>query len=85
MTYLIALMALVGQPVALWTDGGVCTGRVIAPGQMVIQDGSCSLSDESAQLFLNSTGSEDGPVGLFSKALRLESGRVLVHFTGVSK
>lgn len=83
MTYLMAVFALIGQPVALWTDGGECTGHVIAPGQMIIEDGSCMLNDESAQLFMNITGSEDEPIGQFTRAERLESGRVLVHFVAM--
>ncbi len=78
MNTLIALMALVGQPVSLWTEMGTCEGYVVAPQQMVITDGTCSLSDDE-NAYLYTTDVEE-PVAWFTRASRLESGRVIAHF-----
>lgn len=78
MNYLITLMALIGQPVALETDMGTCTGHVVSPSQVIIQDGTCALDDESALV------TKDGKaVGWFTRSVRLESGRVLAYFVGM--
>lgn len=73
---LALLLALIGQPARIHTDLGTCYGTVVAPGQLVVEDGSCALdpgqpvyfpeySDEAAELV---------------SARTLDSGRVLVTF-----
>ncbi len=81
MTTLLALLALVGQPVALSNDLGTCYGRVIAPGQAVLTEGSCALDSGDLLLTGDDPTRQDGDaVAELTHARTLPSGRIVINF-----
>jgi hypothetical protein len=82
MNTLLALLALVGQPAVVASDLGACSGVVVAPGQVVLTDGTCSFA--GAAVFVEDGTRQDGdPAGYVTHARTLPSGRVVVTFGGV--
>lgn len=80
MTALLALLALVGQPAALWTDAGVCTGVVAGPGVVVFDAGTCRFDDTDALLYVGDDPEEAAGTVIASEWT--SGGRVVVRFEG---
>ena len=76
MNTLTLLLALIGQSATLWTPDGACDVTIVAPGQALVTDGSCSL--DAGALYVGEESEE--AVGTLTHARTLDSGRVLVSF-----
>lgn len=84
MDTLYVLLALIGQPIALSTDVGMCYGTVVAPGRAVLESGSCALDSGDILLTGADPTRQDGDaVGTAYRARTLPDGRIVVSFRAV--
>lgn len=77
MNTLTLLLALLGRTVVLSTPIGECEAIVVAPGQAMVTDGTCSL-DQGA-VYLDDRHDDDA-FGPLTGAYTLPSGRVVFTF-----
>ena len=84
MSTLLALLALVGQPMVLVTELGVCDALVVAPGQALILPGPGACSLDPGQLLTPAmpdlTRQDGDAVAITTGAHTLPSGRVIITF-----
>lgn len=75
MTTLAILLSLLGQPMSLHTDLGVCNGTVVGLGTAVVE-GTCSLDHGAVHV----DSADEDAIGRLEEAHTLPSGRIVVTF-----